>query len=154
MQFNHHYFLILSFFISCIYGADDLTLHNKTPYDLNIALYYLGMNLPDEPQSDAHLASPIMMLKAKTSTTIKNLTRKTKHDRYLVFATDPVLLTDQLTKGQLEKLDAKDVGDMRGNVFYIGYIDNELHAYNPVEWKVSTQAHNKSCPNCGKKKMR
>lgn len=153
MKIKLQYFLLaFAAITSLASGADRLTIYNKTPYDLYVSLYYLGMKLHDEPQPNAILASSIIPIKAQASTTINNLVRKVKRDRYLVFVTDSALLAQELSKEQLEKLKAKDVGDMRGDVFVIGYIDNELNGYSPNEWKVSLQAHKKYCSKCKKRK--
>lgn len=123
---------ILSFSIY----ADRVTVHNRTPRDLYIGIYYIGTKLPFMDQPKASLATPIQFLETDSSGNIERPARKVTYDRELVFVEDKDLLTPELTKEQLEKYHSKNVGNLQGDVFYIGDKEAEFYGYTTVEWNI------------------
>ena len=63
--------------------------------------------------------------------------RKVGYDRELVFVEDKNLLKPELTKDDLAKYHSKNVGDLQGDVFYIGDKEAEFYGYTTVEWNVA-----------------
>ncbi len=139
MKIHQYFFILLSTFFLNIY-ADRLTIHNRTPRDLYVAVYYMGMKLPWEKEyPKAKLATPVQFLEYESSGIMQRPARKVGYDRELVFVdvNDKDLLKPELTKEELEKYHAKNVGDLQGDVFYIGDEEAEFYGYTTIEWNVN-----------------
>ncbi len=117
-------------------AADRMTIHNRTPRDLYMAVYYLGMKLPFKEQPVAKIATEIILVEADTSAILERPVRKVGYDRELVFVERKEELTPELTKQQLEKYHSKNVGYLQGDVFYVGDKDAKFYGYTTVEWNV------------------
>ena len=123
---------------SAFIHADRLGIHNQTPRDLHMGIYYLRMKLPWESEyPKATLASNIQFIEAESFGTIERPSRKVGYDRELVFVEDKNLLKPELTKDDLAKYHSKNVGDLQGDVFYIGDKEAEFYGYTTVEWNVA-----------------
>lgn len=116
--------------------ADRITVHNKTPRDLYVGIYYIGTALPFMDKPRATLASPILFLETESSGIMERPPRKVTYDRELVFVEDKNLLTPELSKEQLEKYHSKNIGNLEGDVFYIGDKEAEFYGYTTVEWNI------------------
>ena len=93
--------------------ADRITIHNKTPYDIFLAIYYLK-------NDNAERVTAITLLESDSSTSMERPARKFNVDRELVFSVDEQKLAPELTQADLEQLRAKNIGSFKGDVFYIG----------------------------------
>ncbi len=130
--------LILFAGISTTAHADRIGVHNRTPRDLYGALYYIGMKLPWMKEiPKGKLASDIKLIESDSIGYLQRPARKIGYDRELVFVEDQELLTPELTKKQLKDLHSKNVGDLQGDVFYIGDKDGEFYGYTTIEWNVA-----------------
>ncbi len=127
--------------------ADRITVHNRTPRDLYIAIYYIGTDFPFMEKPVATIATPIQFVEADSSINVERPPRKVIADgtmvglgpfnRELVFVEDKNLLTPQLTKDQIYKvLHSKNVGNLQGDVFYIGDRDGVFEGFTTVEWNI------------------
>ena len=138
MKMSHPPILVvLLIMFSSFLHADRITVHNWTPRDLHYAIYYIGMKLPwmkEHPK--AKLATPIQLLETESSGILERPSRKIGYDRELVFVEAKELLKPELMHSDLKKYNSKNVGDLQGDVFYIGDKDGEFYGYTTVEWNV------------------
>lgn len=117
-------------------GSDRVTVHNKTPRDLYYAIYYIGVDFPFMETPKAVLSTPVQFLETESSGIIQRPPRKVGYDRELVFVEDKELLKPEITKLDLEKYHAKNVGNLQGDVFYIGDKEAEFYGYTTAEWNI------------------
>lgn len=130
--------LLLSFGMVC---ADRITIHNKTTRDIYAAIYYVGTKLPWESEYPrAKLASEIIFIEADTSANLERPKRAIGKDRQLAFVEQKELLAPELAYQQLmakkPEISNINVGDMQGDVFYIGDRKARLTGYTTVAWNV------------------
>lgn len=121
--------------------ADRITVHNKTTRDIYAAIYYVEGKLPWESKyPKAKLASDIVFIEADSSGIVQRPRREIGKDRQLAFAEQKEVLAPELNYEQLmaSKPDVrnKNVGDLQGDVFYIGDRKALLTGYTTVEWNV------------------
>jgi hypothetical protein len=119
--------------------GDRITVHNQTPRDLYVGIYYLRMKMPweDEYQT-AKLASPVQFVESHASGIVQRPVRKVGYDRELVFLEDKNLFKPELPYFDVkEKYNSKNVGDLQGDVFYIGEKEGIALGYTTVEWNVN-----------------
>ena len=123
--------------VSTFINADRLTIHNRTPRDLYVGIYYIGLKLPwMKEYPKGKLASRIHFLETESSGIIERPARKIGYDRELVFVEDQGLLKPELTKEELMHYHSKNVGDMQGDVFYIGDKEGEFYGFTTIQWNV------------------
>jgi hypothetical protein len=96
-----------------------ITIYNKTPRDLYIATYYLGLKLPFKEQPNAKRSSDIKFITANSTLPIAQPVRKIGSDRYLVFVEDKTLLKPEFTKEELEQYRAKNIECLQAGICYI-----------------------------------
>ena len=146
MKFRFIHLLLLVTISSTLF-ADRITVHNRTPRDLYIAIYYIGTEFPLMEAPKATIATPIQFVEADSSINVERPPRKVIADgnmigmgpfnRELVFVEDKNLLTPQLTKDQIYNVfRSKNIGNLQGDVFYIGDKDGEFYGYTTVEWNI------------------
>lgn len=122
--------------------ADRITVHNKTTRDIYAAIYYVEGKLPWESKyPKAKLASDIVFIEADSSGIVQRPRREIGKDRQLAFAEQKEMLTPELEYMQLmapknPEIRNKNVGDLQGDVFYIGDRKALLTGYTTVEWNV------------------
>lgn len=121
--------------------ADRVTVHNKTTRDIYTAIYYVEGKLPWESKyPNAKLASDIVFIEADSSGILQRPRREIGKDRQLVFAEQKEVLKPELAYEQLmvpkPEIRNKNVGDLQGDVFYIGDRKALLTGYTTVEWNV------------------
>ena len=137
MKAFHFNFLFIVLFISSSLFADRITVHNRTPRSLYVAIYYLPMKLPWEKiQMPAKRMTKIQFLETESSGIMQRPSRKVGYDRELVFVEDKELLKPELSKQELINYHSKNVGDLQGDVFYIGDKEAEFYGYTTIEWNV------------------
>lgn len=134
---NQLYCLSLILFLSTLPAlADRLTIHNRTPRDLYVAIYYY--------KSQADLASQIVFIESDSSGIIERPERKLLYDRELVFVEHKKLLKPSLAKEEFKKFSSLNVGTLKGDVFYIGDKNAEFYGYTTAEWNVVEPAIQKA----------
>lgn len=121
--------------------ADRITVHNKTTRDIYAAIYYVEGKLPWESKyPNAKLASDIVFIEADSSGILQRPRREIGKDRQLAFAEQKEALAPELNYEQLmaskPEIRNKNVGDLQGDVFYIGDRKALLTGYTTVEWNV------------------
>lgn len=122
--------------IAYLLHADRLGIHNKTPRDLYVAIYRIGMKIPFKDQPKAKRITNTVFLESDSYGVIERPEREIGSDRELVFVEDANLLKQELTKEDLDKHHSKNVGNLQGDVFYIGDQDGEFYGYTTSEWNV------------------
>ena len=140
--------------ITAFFANDRISVHNKTPRDLYVAIYYIATDYRLMETPKATIATPIRFLEADSSINMERPAQRVKadpslgmighgplglgpFDRQLVFVEDKALLAPQLTKEQLEKYHSKNVGNLQGDVFYIAARDGELGGYTTADWNIA-----------------
>ena len=114
-----HYLALALVLLSASLYADRLGIHNQTPRDLHMAIYYLRMKLPWEDEyPKATLASNINLLKLTVSAPLSGH-RVNGYDRELVSVEDKNPLKPELTKGELAKYHSKNVAELQERYSYI-----------------------------------
>lgn len=117
--------------------ADRITVHNKTPYDVYLGMYYLKDN-------QAQRVGEIKVLENDSSLSIERPERKFLYDRELVFHPDAQRLAGTLTGDDLERLRAKNIGSLKGDVFYISQYEGRFSAHTSLEWNIVQKAYGKT----------
>lgn len=135
MKRTHIYSYVLLLLVSYLH-ADTITLYNKTMRDVYAAIYYQDVPYYVGTPTNGQRATPIICIEAQTSVSLDRPERKWGYDRQLVFSEYDANLADQLTAAQFNNLHAKNIGNIKGDTFYIGDDDGELYAYTVLEWKV------------------
>jgi phospholipase A2 len=120
--------IISSFFFSLV-SADQIKIHNYSPRDLYVGIYYL--------RTQAELASTIYFIQAGNAIEIERPDYKFLYDRELVFSEEKEHLRNTLPKCDLEKYNAKNIGYSQGNVIYIADKNGEFKGYNQFEWYIN-----------------
>lgn len=132
------YYLSVGFLISSLSAhADRIAIHNRTPRDVYVAVYYKAFKVPFKDQPLATRATEIKFVEADALVNLERPSLKVATDRELVFVEAKELLKDTLTKDDLQKYHSKDVGLLTGDVFYIGDIEGEFYGYTTSEWNIN-----------------
>lgn len=121
--------------------ADRITVHNRTTRDIYLAIYYVEDKLPWESKyPNAKIASDIIFIEADSSGILDRPKREWGKDRQLAFVEQKELLLPELPHDALMArkplIRNKNVGDMQGDVFYIGDRKALLTGYTTIEWNV------------------
>jgi len=118
-----------------------ITVYNKTPRDLYIATYYLGLKLPFKEQPNAKRSSDIKFITANSTLPIAQPVRKIGSDRYLVFVEDKGLLKSEFTKEELEQYRAKNIECLQAGICYISEKEGEFCGCTSLEWSKRNQSN-------------
>lgn len=137
MLLNKNFFAVFFLVTATYLFADDITVNNKSPRDVYVAIYYT-----DDDKGDR--TTRLYFIEAGTSKDIPRPDRKFKgiswtgfyYDRELVFVEEMRMLKPKLTRKELDQLHALNVGTLKGNIFYIGSKDGRLYGYNIFQWKL------------------
>lgn len=121
-------------FLPLFTHADQLTIHNRTPQNLYMALYYMDMKVPLKQQANATIASDIGWLDAHGSGVIERPAFNWTRNRFLVFTENAQLLMPELTPAQLSTSNAKDINAFMGSDIYIACKDGVLSGHTDLEW--------------------
>jgi hypothetical protein len=127
------------FFCIASHGKQ-ITIYNKTPRDLYIATYYLGLKSPFKEQPHAKRSSNIKLLAANETSSMEQPVRKIGSDRYLAFVEDKKLLKPELTKEELEQHRAKNIECLQAAICYISEKEGEFCGCTALEWNKRDQS--------------
>ena len=125
----------LLFLVGAICADDKITVYNKSPRDVYVAIYYAD-------DDKANRMTPLQFIEASVTATMQRPERKYKgislsgffYDRELVFVEDSSLLKDTLTRAELNQYRSLNIGNLKGSTFYITAKDAVLVGYNRIEW--------------------
>lgn len=133
--------LLIFISFSAAQATDRITVHNRTTRDLYVAIYYVEGKLPWESKyPNAKRASDIVFIEADASGIVQRPTREWGKDRQLAFSEQKEVLLSELPYEALMAskplIRNKNVGDLQGDVFYIGDRNAKLTGYTTIEWNV------------------
>ncbi len=106
--------------------ADDITIHNSTPYDLYVAAYYKQ----DRPSFSVTRIGDIELINSASKITLSRLYRRIGSDRRVLFAQDPTLLKETLSGNEYQQVGRIAIGLTQGTSFVIIEKDGALLVLN------------------------